>query len=152
MANPKPIIEVVYGVFADYNLSRILPVLDEKIVLYNSEYGPGGREYYGRSGFLTMMSDLYAICENPSVNSLVYFTPDNDQWPPDTIVTTGFFEGTLLIDNELASLPFVHYWQIKKERIVELRTFSWNSAKLLNRLQRTTKGPNLPSNGHNGTQ
>ncbi|MBD2757254.1 nuclear transport factor 2 family protein [Spirosoma validum] len=155
MANPKPIIEVVYGVFADNNLSRILPVLDEKIVLYSSEYGPAGLEYHGRSGFITMMSRLYAICENLSVNSLVYYSPDDDQLQ-DTIITTGFFKGKLLIDNELAVLPFVHYWQLKDNRVLRLRAFSWDSAKLLNRLQQANIGPNLPSNGHhnagNGTQ
>ena len=157
MATPKHIIEVVYGVFADNNLSRILPVLDEKIVLYTAEYGPDGREYHGRSGFLTMMSRLYKICENISVKSLVYFMSDTDH-PPDTIITSGFFEGKLLIDNELAILPFIHYWQVKDDRIVELRAFNWNSAELRNRLQQANKGPNLPSNGHhsgsngNGTE
>ncbi|SFC02257.1 nuclear transport factor 2 family protein [Spirosoma endophyticum] len=154
MAIPKQIIEVVYGVFADNNLSRILPVLDEKIVLYISEYGPAGSEYHGRSGFLNMMSGLYTICENLSVNSLVYFTADNDH-PQDAIVTTGFFEGKLLIDNEVAILPFIHYWQLKDDRVVELRAFNWDSTKLLHRLHRANKDTKLPSNGHhnpgNGT-
>jgi hypothetical protein len=146
MAYPKQIIRDVYSVFADNNLSRILPVLDEKIVLYISGYGPTGREYQGRSGFLTMMSELYTICENLRVDSLVYFTPDDDQ-QQELIITTGFFEGILIIDNELATLPFVHTWQVKAEKVVELRAFYWDFAKLLYRLQPGVKRPDFPSNG-----
>lgn len=145
MATPKHIIEVVYGVFSDNNLSRILPVLDEKIVLYLSEYGPAGSEYHGRSGFLTMMSSLYTICENLSINSLVYFIPENEH-QQNAIVTTGFFEGKLLVDNEFAVLPFVHYWQVEDDRLVELRAFTWDSANLLSRIRQEKDGPNLPSN------
>lgn len=147
MAIPRQLIEVVYGVFSDNNLSRILPVLDEKIVLYISENGPAGAEYHGRSGFLAMMSSLYKICENLSVNSLVYFIPDNEH-QQNAIVTTGFFEGKLLVDNELAVLPFVHYWQVKDDRVAELRAFSWDAANLLNRLQHAHRGANFPTNGH----
>ncbi|QDK81895.1 nuclear transport factor 2 family protein [Spirosoma sp. KCTC 42546] len=147
MAIPRHLIEVVYGVFSDNNLSRILPVLDEKIVLYIAENGPAGNEYHGRSGFLTMMSSLYTICENLSVHSLVYFMPENDP-QQNAVITTGFFEGKLLADNEPAVVPFVHCWQIKDDRVVELRAFSWDSAKLLNRLQQANRGPNLPPNGH----
>jgi|GEM_PF-2458801 len=153
MANPKQIIEAVYSVFADNNLSRILPVLDEKIVLYISESGSTGHEYQGRSGFLTMMSELYAICENLRIHSLVFFTPDDEQ-QPGAIVTTGFFEGILLLDNEIAILPFVHSWQVKAEKVVELRAFYWDSANLFHRLQQRINVPDFPSNGHsgNGTQ
>ncbi|GAB4041524.1 nuclear transport factor 2 family protein [Spirosoma jeollabukense] len=148
MAIPKHLIDVVYSVFSDNNLSRILPVLDEKIVLYISENGPTGSEYHGRSGFLTMMSRLYTVCENLSVNSLVYFLPENDA-QQNAIITTGFFEGKLLADNEPAVVPFIHCWQIKDDRVIELRAFSWDSAKLLNRLQQANKGTTLPPNGHN---
>ncbi len=147
MAIPKQLIEVVYGIFSDNNLSRILPVLDEKIVLYISENGPAGSEYHGRSGFLAIMSSLYKICENLSVNSLVYFLPENDA-RQNAVITTGYFEGKLLADNESAVLPFIHYWQIKDNRVVELRTFSWDSASLLNRLQHAHKGTDFQANGH----
>ncbi|MVM41811.1 hypothetical protein GO730_35960 [Spirosoma sp. HMF3257] len=150
MANPKQIIEVVYSVFADNNLSRILPLLDEEIVLYSSDYGPTGSEYHGRSGFLTLMSRLYTICENLSVQSLIYFTPDDDQHQ-DLIMTTGFFEGKLMVDNELAIMPFVHAWKVKAERVVELRAFYWDSAKLLNRIQQGNNGSNLPPNGQHSS-
>jgi hypothetical protein len=145
MTDPKQIVENVYTVFADNNLSRILPVLDENITLYVLGYGPTGLEYQGRSGFLSMMSELYTICENLRVHSLVYFTPDDDQ--QESIVTTGFFEGILLIDNEPAVLPFVHSWQVKAEKVVELRAFYWDSAKLLYRLQPEGNGREFPSNG-----
>ena len=146
MADPKQIIRDVYSVFADNNLSRILPVLDEKIVLYISGYGPTDRAYQGRSGFLTMMSELYTICENLRVNSLVYFIPDDEQ-QQESIVTTGCFEGILIIDNELATLPFVHTWKVKAEKVVELRAFYWDFTKLLYRLQPEANRPDFPSNG-----
>ncbi|QMW04863.1 nuclear transport factor 2 family protein [Spirosoma foliorum] len=154
MANPKQLIDIAYSVFADNNLSRILPVLDEKIVLYIAQYGPTGREYQGRSGFLAMMSELYTICEDLRVHSLIDFTPDDDQHP-DSIITTGFFEGKLLIDNEPFSLPFVHTWYVKADRVVELRAFYWDSAQLFYRIQQGVNGPDFPSNGQhrssNGT-
>lgn len=147
MFTSRSIIDIVYGVFADNNLSRILPVLDEKIVFRISEYGPADGEYHGRSGFLTMMSSIYKRCENLSVNSLVYFMPDSDQ-PQDVLITTGVFAGKLLIDNEPVVLPFLHYWQVKNDKVVELRAFNWNSTNLFDRLQQDEKEPDHPSNGH----
>ncbi|KAA6438523.1 hypothetical protein FEM33_17715 [Dyadobacter flavalbus] len=145
MADPKQIVENVYSVFTDNNLSRILPLLDEKIAIYIVGHGPTDREYQGRSGFLTMMSQLYTICENLRVHSLIYFTPEDDQ--QDSIITTGLFEGILRIDNEPSVLPFVHSWQIKAEKVVELRVFYWNSAKLLYRLQPEGNRPDFLPNG-----
>ena len=145
MADPKQIIKDVYSVFEDNNLSRILPVLDEKIALYISGYGSAAREYQGRSGFLTMMSELYTICENLRIHSLVYFISDDKQ--QESIITTGFFEGILFIDNELAVLPFVHLWQVKAGKVVELKAFYWDFAKLLHRLQLGVNRPDFPSNG-----
>ena len=147
MPTAKTIIELIYGVVADNNLSRILPVLDEHIVLYIAGYGPRTGEYHGRSGFLTMMAGVYQLCENLSVNSLAYFIPEKDR-SPEAIIATGVFEGILLADNKSAVLPFLHYWQLKDEKVVELRAFNWASAELISRIRQEKKGPDLPLNGY----
>ncbi|GAB3276656.1 hypothetical protein GCM10027347_50320 [Larkinella harenae] len=133
MANPKQTIEAIYGVFSDNNISRLLPMLDENMVLYHSSYESTSIEFHGISGFLSIMSGLYTICENLSVNSLVYFRPDNDELQ-GSIITTGYFEGILTIDKKPAVLPFMHFWQVKAERVTELRAFCWDSAELQHRL------------------
>ena len=146
MATSKQIIDVVYSLFTDNNLSRVLPVLDEQVVLYIPEHLPFGGEYHGRSGFLGLMSAVYTLWDSLSVTSPVYFLHESDS-SADAIIVTGTFEGMLHNDNEPIALPFIHYWLLKDQKVIGLRAFYWDSAALLDRLQSKKKGTDRSSNG-----
>ncbi|RYC71797.1 nuclear transport factor 2 family protein [Spirosoma sordidisoli] len=146
MPTSRQLIEVVYSVATDSNLSRILPILDEDIVLYMPDYMSIGGEYHGRRGFLTLMSRVYKRWERIELSALVFFIPDHDPLS-NAVVTTGLFSGTLLPDSEPVSLPFLHYWQLKDEKIIALRAFSWHSAPLSNRSRQDQNPPNPFLNG-----
>lgn len=147
MATSRDIIDVVYGVITDSNISRILPMLDEQLVVYISGDMPFGGEYMGRSGFLTLMSKVYKVWENVSIRSLVYYMPDG-QPSPYSLVATGSIEGKLIATNELSVVPFIHYWEVNDDRIRVLRAFNWNTSVLFDRLQQEKKPTNTFANGH----
>lgn len=124
MSTSKQLVEVIYSIVTDNNLSRALPVLDEHIVIHISRDVSFGGEYQGRSGFLAMMSNLYNLWERVRLDSLTYYIPENNL-TPTTIITTGNLEGGLLISDELTVLPFIHHWTVENEKITELRAFHW---------------------------
>lgn len=134
MSTSKQIVDLIYSMVTENNLSRALPVLDEHIALYISENVPFGGVYHGRSGFLTMISKLYSVWDQLQLSSLTYFIPEMGL-QESTVVITGRIEGYPLKSNELTALPFLHHWTLADEKITELRAFHWDVDPLLHQLQ-----------------
>ncbi len=139
MSTSKQIVDVIYSVIAENNLSRALPVLDEHIALYISEGVPFGGVYQGRSGFLTMMSNLYSVWDRLRLSPLTYFIPEMGLLA-STLVITGRMEGYSSKSDELTVLPFLHHWTLADEKITELRAFHWDIDPLLHQHQFGKKG------------
>jgi ketosteroid isomerase-like protein len=146
MPTSKQIIDIVYKTVTDSNLSRVLPVLHEQIVLHVPPNVPFGGEYHGRSGFLALMSKVFRLWNSLKLTSLTYFTPD-DSLSEVALVAVGKFEGKLPAIDEPMSVPFIHYWQLKDGKVVSLRAFYWDIDSLLTHFPPKKKGPDRPENG-----
>ncbi|UFH56294.1 nuclear transport factor 2 family protein [Spirosoma sp. KNUC1025] len=152
MATTKQIIDLVYSTITDSNLSRVLPVLDEQIVLHIPDNVPFGGEYHGRGGFLALMSNVYKLYESIQLSSLIFFAPDDASLLEKSIVVTGKLEGKLHISDEPITVSFIHYWLLSQEKVVELRVFHWDTERLRSHFLPPAKGPMGSANGHSSSE
>jgi hypothetical protein len=122
MASSTQLIQLIYAMLAEGNLSQTLPLMDEQVSIQISESLDCGEVYHGRSGFFYLLSSVYESADTLVWEPLTYFTPAGDS-PDEAIVAVGALRSTLAGKEAAFVRPFMHHWLLQNEKVTGLRAF-----------------------------
>lgn len=132
MTSSKHLIEGIYDHLAKGNVSKVLPVLDEHIRVYIPESLPFGGTFYGRAGYVSMLSKAMQTWQTMVIRPQCYFMPEDAS--DETLIVTGEFEAVLPETAAHCSFQIINQWRVRNRHVIELRLFCWDTAQLLHDL------------------
>ncbi|MGI4870882.1 MAG: nuclear transport factor 2 family protein [Janthinobacterium lividum] len=129
MPSSKQIIEGIYNLIRQNNLSKVLPLLDEHVQIHVPESLPFGGIYHGRAGYISLFSAITQTWASLSTESIQYYTRDGA--PEEVVVATGELTAQLQRNNAPYAMPFMNHWRLHDGKVTALTVFYWDTAMLL---------------------
>lgn len=128
MKSPIQVVSTIYEAFRESNMSKGLLYIDQDFFVNIPEFLPFGGLYQGRHGFISMLRGVFRFWYQVELVSVIYFIPDerSEKDAHEFIVAQGDMKGIAHKGKKTAKISFLHYWHIKNEKAISLRSSFWS--------------------------